>query len=413
MATKAATDQPPRRRKWRRWGVGLLALLGGLALARWVWFRGPHLPPTPLPPEGIVDLHVHTAGFGAGGSGCFVSPAMQASFKFDLYLKSFGFSREQLVRDGDGAVVQRIAELVAGSRYLSHAVVLALDGAIDETTGELDRVRTEVYVPNEFVARETARYPKLLWGASINPLRPDALARLDWAAAHGAVLVKWIPSIMHFSPEDPRCAPFYRRLVALKMPLLCHAGQERAFTLAQDELCDPVHLRLPLSLGVVVIAAHIASMGANAGERDTDRLAQLMREFPQLRTELSSLTQINKPGYLREALLRGEFRDRVAYGSDFPLINTALVSPWYHPAELTVAEMQRIAGVTNVWDRDIALKQALGVPTEVFTRSAAWLRPGWEREFSGRASVGGAPVRQRLSEADGADGADRSQVPRP
>ncbi len=100
-----------------------------------------------------------------------------------------------------------------------------------------------------------------------------------------------------------------------------------------------------------------------------------MTEFPQLRTELSSLTQINKPGYLREALTRSEFRDRIAYGSDFPLINTALVSPWYHPMELTTAQMQAIAAETNAWDRDVALKQALGAPTEVFSRSASWLRP--------------------------------------
>jgi predicted TIM-barrel fold metal-dependent hydrolase len=343
-------------------------------LARLVGFRGPPQPPTPLPVARFIDFHTHTAGLGAGGSGCRVSPALQASYKFNLYLKAYGTTRAELEREGDGVIIRRIAEQVAGSRHLSHAVVLALDGAIDEKTGELDPVRTEIFVPNEFVARETGRYTNLLWGASINPLRPDALERLDWAANHGAVLVKWIPSIMHFAPDDPRLTRFYQRLVALQMPLLCHTGQERSFTLADDALGDPHRLRLPLSLGVTVIAAHIASTGANENERDTDRLARLMREFPQLRTELSSLTQINKSGYLREALTRPEFRGRVAYGSDFPLINTALVSPWYHPLELTAAQMQAIAAQTNAWDRDILLKQALGVPAEVFNRSAAWLR---------------------------------------
>lgn len=357
-------------------------MIGFLAVSlvlRLVFFRGPHLPPTPLPADKFVDLHVHTAGFGAGDSGCFVSAAMQSSYKFDLYLKSFGTTRAEVQRDGDASLLRRLSEQVAASRHISHAVVLALDGALDEATGQLDRVRTEVYVPNEFVARETSRYTNLLWGASINPLRADALERLDWAAARGAVLVKWIPSIMHFAPDDTRLTNFYRRLIELQLPLLCHAGQERSFTLARDELCDPLRLRLPLSLGVTVIAAHIASTGSNGRERDTDRLARLMLEFPNLRTELSSLTQINKPGYLREALLSPQFRGRVAYGSDFPLINTALVSPWYHPLELTTSQMRAIAAETNVWDRDVALKQALGVPPEVFTRSAEWLRPGWRR----------------------------------
>jgi len=367
----------PTRRRPGRWLIWSLGGLGIVLVLRFLLFRGPILPPTSLSPEKFVDLHVHTAGIGAGDSGCFVSGTLQSSYKFDLYLKSFGTSRARVAAEGDASIIRHLAEEVGASRQVSHAVVLALDGAIDESTGELDRPRTEVYVPNEFVARETARFTNLLWGASINPLRPDALQRLDWAAAHGAVLVKWIPGIMHFSPDDVRCTAFYRRLVELQLPLLCHAGQERSFTQAQDELGDPVRLRLPLSLGVSVIAAHIASTGANEGERDTDRLVRLMREFPTLRTEVSSLTQINKPGYLREALLRPEFRGRLAYGSDYPLINTALVSPWHYPRELTVAQMQRLSAETNSWDRDVALKQALGVPNEVFARSGDWLRPGW------------------------------------
>ena len=50
------------------------------------------------------------------------------------------------------------------------------------TRGNLDPARTEFYVPNEFVAALAARHTNLLFGASINPYRPDALARLDRAA---------------------------------------------------------------------------------------------------------------------------------------------------------------------------------------------------------------------------------------
>ena len=64
------------------------------------------------------------------------------------------------------------------------AVVLALDGVVD-ANGDLDRSASEIVVPNEFVARETARYTNLWFGASINPYRRDALERLNWAAAPG------------------------------------------------------------------------------------------------------------------------------------------------------------------------------------------------------------------------------------
>lgn len=372
----------PRSSGWRRlirWllaliAVGALALVGGCAL----FFSGPYRQPVPLPRPPIIDLHVHTAGIGAGGSGCFISRELEQSWKFGIYLKAFGTTREELAAKGDALLVDRIAAQVAGSTNLTHAVVLAMDGAVN-AAGELDRAGTEIHVPNEFVAREVARHTNLLFGASVNPYRKDALARLDWCATNGAVLVKWIPSIMHIDPADERLIPFYERLKSHQLPLLTHAGQERSFTHADDRLADPERLRLPLRLGVTVIAAHIASTGENGGERDTDRLARVMAEFPNLYSEISSLTQANKLGYLKEALTRPEFEGRLCYGSDFPLINTALVSPWLFGLNLTREQMTRLADVTNPWDRDVQLKQALGVPPEVFARTETLLAPRLRR----------------------------------
>ncbi len=355
-----------------------MAILGGafvLALVglRLVFFHGPYQSPHSLPEAKLLDLHCHTAGIGAGGSGCFVSRELEQSYKFGIYLKAFGVTREELAREGDALIMRRISEQLSGSAKVGQAIVLALDGVVNEA-GELDRTNTQAYVPNEFVATETAKFTNLLWGASINPYRKDALARLDWAAAHGAKLVKWIPSTMHIDPADERITPFYRRMVELKLPLLCHAGQERGFVGAQDELADPVRLELPLKLGVTVIAAHIASTGKDDGERDTDRLARMMAAHTNLYSEISSLTQANKPGYLREALTRPEFRGRLLYGTDFPLINTALVSPWFYPLNLTRTQMAKIAAIKNPWDRDVALKQALGVPPEIFARADSLFR---------------------------------------
>jgi len=380
MKPMKRTKQRPKRLSrtrcfsFRRLALGgallLLALLGGCALL----FSGPFRTPSPLPAPPIIDLHVHTAGIGAGGSGCFISPQLEQSWKFGIYLKAFGTTREEIAKEGDALLIRRISAQVAAATNVALAVVLAMDGAV-APEGGLDREATEIYVPNEFVAREVARTTNLLFGASVNPHRHDALARLDWCATNGAVLVKWIPSIMHVDPADEALIPFYERLKQHGLPLLTHAGQERSFTHANDALADPERLRLPLRLGVTVIAAHIASTGENAGERDTDRLARLMAEFPNLYSEISSLTQANKLGYLREALTRPEFAGRLCYGSDFPLISTALVSPWLFPLNLTHGQMSELAAVANPWDRDVALKQALGVPPEVFARTETLLAP--------------------------------------
>jgi hypothetical protein len=331
--------------------------------------KKPFRAPEPLPSGAFTDLHCHTAGLGAGDSGCFVSAGMRDSYKLHVYLKSFGVTEKELLREGDALVLRRLSARLAASRHVGKAVVLALDGAVDER-GELDRTRTEVYVPNEFLAAEIPKHPNLAWGASINPHRPDALARLEWAKAHGAVLVKWLPSVQHIDPADEKLIPFYRKLVELKLPLLTHTGNERAFTTAHDEFGDPERLRLPLREGVTVIAAHAATTGEFDGERSFDRLARMMPDHPTLYADVSSLTQLNKRGYLRELLARPEFKDRLLYGTDYPLVEVRLlVSPWYFPRQLTLRQRFEIARMRNPWDRDVALKHALGFPADVWTRA--------------------------------------------
>ena len=354
--------------------LACLLLLLALCLApRLLRGAQPYRPPEPLPDTPFIDMHCHTAGLGAGGSGCFVSDRLRHSFKLRFYLKSFGVTEAEIMREGDGIVLRRLSERLAASQHVNRAVILALDGVVD-AHGELDRAQTEIYVPNEFLAAEVAKYPNLLWGASVNPYRPDALARLEWAKAHGAVLIKWLPSVQHIDPADPRLIPFYRKMVELGLPLLAHTGNERSFTQAQDEFCDPDRLRLALEQGVTVIAAHAATTGEFHGERSIDRLARLMPEYPHLYADISSLTQLNKHGYLGEVLRRPEFSHRLVYGTDYPLIEIkALVSPWYFPGRLTLAQMRGCARLANPWDRDVTLKQELGVPAEVWTRAGSIL----------------------------------------
>jgi predicted TIM-barrel fold metal-dependent hydrolase len=345
-----------------------IILVGVLAVAVWICLPAQFFHPVEPIRAGIVDMHCHIAGIGAGGSGCFVSTRLRHNWRFKIYLRSFRVTEKELSQQGDGLVGDRISESLAQSKYVSRAVLLALDGVVD-AKGNLDTNRTEVYVPNEFVAEMAARHTNLLFGASVNPYRRDALARLEWAKQHGAVLVKWIPLIMGIDPDDQKFIPFYKKMIELNLPLLSHTGKEKSFSRADEELGDPEKLRLPLSLGVTVVAAHIASSEKYHGERGPDRLARLMREYSNLYTDISALTQIDRPGSLKEALTRSEFSGRLLYGTDFPLINTAMVSPWYS-FHLSLRQKFSIWHIKNPWDRDVLMKHDLGVSTETFARSA-------------------------------------------
>ena len=300
-------------------------------------------------------------------------------------LKAFDVTEQELLSEGDGLIIQRISRTLARSQRVSAAVILAMDGVV-ANDGELDDTGTEIYIPNEFVAGEVRRYPNLLFGASINPFRRDALRRLEEVADDGAVLLKWLPPIQHIDPANRRLVPFYLRLKELGLPLLSHTGSEHSFTRARNELGDPERLRLPLSLGVTVIAAHAAGSGRNQGEANFDRLFRL-REYPNFHVDISALTQLNRPGQLRRLLQCRELHGRLLYGTDMPLVNTCLVSPFAFPLRLSLLQMLAISRIHNPWDRDLALKEALGLRKEMLVDARNILKLPPTRD-SGTLTVG-------------------------
>ncbi len=316
----------------------------------------------------ITDWHVHVAGLGYGESGNFVNEAMRNNYRFDFFLKWMNVTEEDLENYGDQIVVKRLNKQIEESKYIDQAVILALDGVIDKKTNKLDRANTQFYVDNDFVANEANKYSKLLFGASINPEREDSIELLEKVHHQGAVLIKWIPSIMHFDPADERFEPFYRKMAELNIPLLTHTGMEKSFPNTNDALADPRRLELALRSGVTVIAAHIATTGKSVGQDNFERIMPMFKQFPNLYTEISSLTQINKLGYLAEALKQPDLKDRMLYGTDWPLQSFPLVFPWYHINHIGIKNAWRLGKIKNKWDRDIELKQSFGVPHEVFSR---------------------------------------------
>lgn len=321
-----------------------------------------------LPAAAITDIHCHIAGIGAGASGCFVSAALRRNFRFGFFLNSFGVTERELLLHGDGVVLERLSQRLGESRHVRSAVVLAMDGVVGGG-GELDESATELYIPNGFLGPKCRNQPNLLFGASVNPHRADALERLDSAAADGAVLLKWLPSIQGINPADARLIPFYRRLQELKLPLLTHTGSEESFTRSDNALADPLRLRSALDEGVTVIAAHCASSGHSEGQANLERLLLLFKGYPNLYADISGLTQVNRLGHLARVLRHKEIHDRLLYGSDMPLINSFITSPWWQTCRITLSEVMRIAAIDNPWDRDVELKMALGVSAEILGKS--------------------------------------------
>ena len=130
---------------------------------------------------------------------------------------------------------------------------------------------------------------------------------------------------------------------------------------------------LALETGVTVIAVHIATTGKNEGEGNFERLLSLFGYYENLYTEISNLTQINKLGYLHDALKVAGLSERMLYGSDWPLQFFPLVSPWYQIGRVGIGDIREVSKLKNQWDRDVALKRAMGVPQDVFDRGRVLL----------------------------------------
>ena len=320
-------------------------------------------------PSTLIDMHIHTAGLGFKGSGCFISEKMQHSYKFSIYLDAFETSVSDLKHHGDAIVIQKLAQQISNAKYVTHGVVLALDGVMTEE-GILDRQNTQVYIPNSFVGRELRNYPQLLFGASINPYRQDWREQLQEAVDHQAKLIKWIPSIQWIDPADPKIIPFYKELIRHQLPLLSHTGAENAFDRAKNELADPMRLQLPLTLGVTVIAAHVATTGMNEGEPDIQRLLRIVNRYPNIYADISSLTQINKFFFWDQVFGFEPLKERLIYGSDFPLNNTILVSPLHRFFRIPSGQIKTILNEPNPFDRDILYKLAMKIPPKIFTQTS-------------------------------------------
>lgn len=315
-----------------------------------------------------LDVHVHVLGTGTGNSGCWMSEGMRRSIQARAGLWNLGLSLEQ--PDLDQAYISYLRSRIRSSGFLKQVVLLAQDYVHTEN-GQRDLARSPFYTPNDRIARLAHRHPEFLFGASVHPYRPDALDELDRVAAQGAVLVKWIPNVHAIRLADPRCRAFYRRLAAHKMALLSHTGDEQAMGVAGQQFGDPRAVAAALDEGVTVIAAHAASLGQRDGKSNFDRLAEMFPKWSNLYADTSAMTLFTRWRVLLRLAERTELHARLVHGSDFPLPPAA--SLFF--GHISFRRWWNAWKRENPFRRDFEIKQALGLPEEIYLRGYQVLAP--------------------------------------
>ncbi len=291
-----------------------------------------------LDPEQVWDAHAHLLGTGDSSSGIVVNPEMDsllnpASYARRLFFLNAGCAYDVPGGSVDRAYVRRMLNLMSGMRRGVKLLLFAFERAYGED-GKRQDALTSFHVPDGYarqIAREHPRYFE--WVASIHPYRADCVTALQEAKRDGARAVKWLPGAMGMDPASPRCDRFYAAAARLDLPIISHAGLERAVlgTDTQD-YGNPLRLRRALDAGVRVVVAHCASMGQdidldkgpNGPVVDSfvlfSRLFEEKRYEKKLFADISAMTQVNRAGpALAKVIEREEWHPRLLNGSDYPL----------------------------------------------------------------------------------------------
>ena len=313
----------------------------------------------------IIDCHVHIAALVAGHGR--VSEHARQMLAFRVMRRQLGLSNNADDATTERALERTLTDTLAGAPELDAAVVLAFD-QVYTSDGQADEAATHLHVANDYVAALAARYPKMRFGASIHPYRPDAVREVERCVQAGAVLCKWLPITQRFDPADPRCIPMYEALAHFGLPLLSHTGWEHVLPRLDRTVAAPARLVPALERGVTVIAAHCGT-GRVPGEGSYLRqFMRLAREHERLYGDTAALSLPNRWGAYNVLLADDVVRSKLVHGSDWPV--PAYPRPWRHGWRASRA----LVTERNQLRRDLLIKRALGFDDAYWQRGARILR---------------------------------------
>lgn len=340
-----------------------LAIGAGLGSASCASKRS-DVPTTPL-----VDFHVHLFGVGDGDNGAYLSRKQKDHWNYFMLSKLLDLPhREKIDQTYESVLVEQLR-----ASSVTHAVLVGQDKRYDGN-GAPDDQNTAFYVPNDYVFDVVERHADVLIPCvSINPSRRDAMDELERCAARGARVLKIHPPIQNVDPSEERFRPFYRQVAELDIVLMIHTGAEHSSVDVDDALSNPANLEPALEEGCIVVAAH-AGMKAVFDDRSVfgefvPNLTALAKRYPDLYCDISVLATMFRWRNVPELLDNDVLASRLVYASDFPLPSNALAF-WNR---MSPGRLLDLCSEKNLFERDLHIKQELGVPVQAFERGARLL----------------------------------------
>jgi uncharacterized protein len=283
----------------------------------------------------VWDSHVHLVGTGDSARGIhkavWVNPQMNSYFHPILKTQKYFYMNGSCASGEkvDVSVVQKKLELVQEMPAGFKLMLFAFDWFHDEN-GQPVTDKSIFHIPDQYAYDVVQSEPQAFeWVCSVHPYRADALDALDAAKAQNARAIKWLPQGMGIDPASPKCDAFYKKAVALNLPIICHTGRESAVQGGNQNDANPLKLRRALDAGVRVVLAHCASDGhdidydnGNKKIKSFDLFLRLMNapEYQKLLFgEISAITLFNHSWTIKPLLQHTDLHSRLLNGSDYPL----------------------------------------------------------------------------------------------
>eukprot|EP00928_Gymnodinium_smaydae_P037254 TRINITY_DN25894_c0_g1_i1.p1 TRINITY_DN25894_c0_g1~~TRINITY_DN25894_c0_g1_i1.p1 ORF type:complete len:290 (+),score=22.80 TRINITY_DN25894_c0_g1_i1:73-942(+) len=177
-------------------------------------------------------------------------------------------------------------------------------------------------ITNEDVRRLCELHPDRFRGVASADIR-DPVKAVDeirhYVQNHGFVAVRILPWLWERFPTDPLFYPIYAECARLQVPICMQVGHTGP--LRPSEMGRPI----PYLERVLLDFPSLAVVGGHIGAPWTHEMIFLADKFPNLYIDTSAYVPSRFPHELVE-YIKGRGRARVMFGSNFPMIQHALLS---------------------------------------------------------------------------------------
>ena len=277
-----------------------------------------------------------------------------------LFAKQLGTSATALKANPYGAYVEALLSGVRNSRYIERICLFPVDSRRDDKGNEIHRDNTVCAFTEDVLAVHAEAPDLIIPFLSINPLRPDALDRIDEYRERGCIGAKFLQNYWGIDLHQQRFIPYYEKLRELKIPLVIHIGSE--YSIDSTSAYEKVEmLQLPLEIGVTVIAAHMGlgrfhhgikpwrNLSKDPAHFDADyfTLLEMLKQHENLYADISGILAPLRARALRHLSEQQDVHHKLLFGTDYPVPFSVRRNSF----DLPKPTRREIARIDNPFDR--------------------------------------------------------------